>query len=136
MGSRHPAGECGRISCPCSGPPERSAKLESQLAPLSDAATDARERALQDARSNPRLLRSGITAATIKPEDMEKLPRVLLPGHQEEPRVASICTLYIRTTRGEFSKATFTAFLRTLHDNDALTVFELWNLPGFFAFAF
>src|SRR4051794_24801513 len=62
-------------------------KLESRLAALHapGADADARAHALHDARTNPRLLRSGITAATLKPEDMEKLPRVLLPNHQDEP---------------------------------------------------
>ena len=111
-------------------------KLEAQLAglPAAGPAADPRSAALHDLRTNPRLLRSGITAATIKPEDLLKLPRVVLPKRQEEPRVASICELYVRTVRGEFSPATFTSFIRYLQDHDPLTVFELWSLPAFLRF--
>jgi cyclic beta-1,2-glucan synthetase len=111
-------------------------KLEAQLAalPAPGGSGDARAHALHDLRTNPRLLRSGITAATFKPEDMGKLPRVLLPNHQDEPRAASVCTLYIHTTHGEFSENSFTAFIRTLQEHDPLTVFELWSLPAFLRF--
>jgi cyclic beta-1,2-glucan synthetase len=111
-------------------------KLESRLAALAapGADADARAHALHDVRTNPRLLRSGITAATIKPEDMDKLPRVLLPDHKDEPRAATICTVYIRATHGDYSEATFGAFIRTLQEHDPLTVFELWSLPGFLRF--
>src|SRR5579862_8141248 len=67
-------------------------KLETELASLPPAGPDAdlRTIALQDMRTNPRLLRSAITAANIKPQDMAKLPRVMLPNQQNEPRVASV----------------------------------------------
>jgi cyclic beta-1,2-glucan synthetase len=111
-------------------------KLEAELAPLPPPAADAdaRTRALHDLRTNPRLARSGITAVTVKPQDLVKLPRILLPQRQEQPRVAGICALYIRTVRGEFSVPTFTAFIRAFQEHDPLTVFELWNLPGFLRF--
>ena len=111
-------------------------KLETRLAaqPAPGANADARAHALHDVRTNPRLLRSGITAATIKPEDMGRLPRVLGPDHRDEPRAATICSLYIRTARGEYSEATFTSLIRTLQEHDPLTVFELWNLPAFLRF--
>ena len=76
-------------------------KLERDLAAQRGSAPDdPQARALHDVRTNPRLLRSGITAATIKPRDMERLPRVLLPKNQDEPRAATICAAYIRTVRG------------------------------------
>ena len=111
-------------------------KLEAELAALPAAARDADPRAMafHDLRTNPRLLRSGITAVSVKPRDLVKLPRVVLANRQEEPRTASICTLYIRTVRGDFSVPTFTAFLRTFQEHDPLTVFELWNIPGFLRF--
>ncbi len=111
-------------------------KLEAELAGLPPAAPDAdpRTRALHELRTNPRLLRSGITAATIKPEDLLKLPRVILPHRDDQPRVAGICALYLRTVRGEFSHKTLTAFIRDLQDHDPLTVFELWSLPAFLRF--
>ena len=110
--------------------------VESELAALhlDSAGADARTSAFLDMRANARLLRTGITAVSIKPEEMVRLPRVLRPNNQDEPRVAGICSLYIRTARGEFSEATFTAFIRALQEHDPLTVFELWNLPAFLRF--
>ncbi len=112
-------------------------KLEANLASLPPAPADADETmiALLDLRANPRLLRSCITAVTVKPRDMEKLPRVMLPKHQDEPRVVSLSALYLRTVRGDFSEPTLTAWIRALQAHDPLTVFELWNLPGFLRFS-
>ena len=111
-------------------------KLEAEVASLPHASSsdDSRMMALRDLRANPRLLRSAITAATIKPRDMEKLPRVILPNHQDEPRVLSVCALYIRAVRGECTTATFTSFIRILQARDPLTVFELWSIPAFLRF--
>src|SRR5579871_3031764 len=54
-------------------------KLEAQLAglPAISANADPRMKALHDLRTNPRLVRSGITAASIKHQDLVKLPRVI-----------------------------------------------------------
>src|SRR5215469_9388719 len=73
-------------------------KLEAALASLPAPTANAGPRmiGLHDMRANPRLLRSGITAATIKPADMLKLPRVLLPNRHEEPRVLAVCELYLQ----------------------------------------
>src|ERR1700676_797161 len=62
-------------------------KLESELAalPPAPADADAGRIALQDVRSNARLLRSGITSAMVKPLDMEKLPRIIPPDHEDQP---------------------------------------------------
>ena len=110
-------------------------KIEREVAGISfdPSASDPRTNAIRDLRANVRLLRSGITAATIKPQDMEKLPR-LVPTKEDEPRIAGVCALYIRAVRGEFSGSTFTAFIRALQDHDPLTVFELWNLAAFLRF--
>src|SRR5438874_6060424 len=72
-------------------------KLETDLAALHlhSAGADAPTSAILDMRANARLLRTGITAASLKPQEMLKLPRVLNPNHQDEPRAASICSLYI-----------------------------------------
>ncbi len=110
-------------------------KLEAELAALPSAAgADPRMTALNDMRAHARLLRTGITAVTLKPEDMDKLPRVIVSNRQDEPRTASICASYLSAVRGEFSESTFTSFIRTLQDHEPLTVFELWNLPGFLRF--
>ncbi|HEY1987708.1 MAG TPA: glucoamylase family protein [Terracidiphilus sp.] len=112
-------------------------KLENELTSLPSAPPDADLRliALLDLRANPRLLRSGITAGTVKPRDMAKLPRVILPNHQDEPRVATLCALYLRAVKGDFSSSTFSAFIRALQTHDPLTVFELWSIPSFLRFA-
>jgi cyclic beta-1,2-glucan synthetase len=111
-------------------------KIERELAALhvTAATNDARSSAFLDIRANARLLRSGITATTLKPQEMSKLPRLIRPGNQDEPRIVGLCTLFIRTVRGEFSEPTFNAFIRTLQEHDPLTVFELWNLPAFLRF--
>jgi len=111
-------------------------ELESQLAPLPATASpdDLRMIALLDLRANPRLLRSAITAVSKKPKDMAELPRVVLPTHQDEPRVATVASTYLRAVRGEFSEATLTAFVHALQSHDALLVLELWNLPAFLRF--
>ncbi len=112
-------------------------KLESQLAALPAMPQNPSQRqiALTDLRANPRLLRSAVMAGDVKPRDMEKLPRVLLPNHGEEPRIATISRLYLQTVRGDFSAPTFTTFIRLLQAHDPLTVFELWNIPSFLRFA-
>ena len=111
-------------------------ELELQLTPLPAAANpdDLRMIALLDLRGNPRLLRSAVTAVSGKPEDMAELPRVVLSSHNDEPRVATIASTYLRAVGGEFSDATFSAFVRALQAHDALLVIELWNFPGFLRF--
>jgi hypothetical protein len=112
-------------------------KLERELASLPAPAPDAAPRmvGLHDMRSNPRLLRSGISGATIKSSDMLKLPRVILPNRQDEPRVAAVCELYLQTAKGDFSQPAFTSFVRALQKHDPLTVFELWSIPAFLRFS-
>src|SRR4051794_37197727 len=77
-------------------------KLERELTALHlpSADADARTSAFVDMRSNARLLRTGITAVSMKPQEMLKLPRVLNPSHHDEPRVAGLCSLYIQTVQG------------------------------------
>ena len=78
-------------------------ELELQLTPLPAAANpdDLRMIALLDLRGNPRLLRSAVTAVSGKPEDMSELPRVVLSSHNDEPRVATIASTYLRAVGGE-----------------------------------
>ncbi len=112
-------------------------QLEKELTslPPSPSNPDARMIGLMDMRANPRLLRTAITAVTVKPRDLERLPRIALSDHKDEPRVAAVCALYLRTVRGQFSNETFTAFVRTLQKHDPLTVFEIWSIPAFLRFA-
>src|SRR5579863_1964194 len=89
-------------------------KLEAEVAalPPAPANADPRMAALLDVRNNPRLVRSGISAVTLKTQDLEKLPRVIAANRQDEPRAASVCRLYLASVRGQFSVATLIAFLR------------------------
>ncbi len=112
-------------------------KLEAELAslPATPPNNDPRVVALMDMRANPRVLRAAVSAGIVKPRDMEKLPRVMLPNHQDEPRIATLSNLYLRTVRGDFSAPTFNTFIHELQKNDPLTVFELWNIPAFLRFS-
>src|SRR5664279_1324775 len=111
-------------------------ELERTLTSLPATANpdDLRMIALLDLRGNPRLLRSAVTAVSGKAKDMAELPRVVLSSHNDEPRVATIASTYLRAVAGEFSDATFSAFVHALQAHDALLVIELWNLPGFLRF--
>jgi hypothetical protein len=112
-------------------------KLEAELAALPAAPPNPTPQmiGLMDMRANPRLLRSAVIAADVKPRDLRKLPRILVSGREDEPRIAAVSTLYLKTVRGEYSDATFTAFLGSMQAHDPLTVFELWQLPSFLRFA-
>jgi hypothetical protein len=111
-------------------------QLEQQLSslPASPANADPNLIALLDLRATPRLLRSGVSAVSNRPKDLEELPRVVLPGQKDEPRIATVAAAYLRAVKGDFSAPTFTAFVRTLQANDPFTVKELWAVPAFLRF--
>ena len=132
-----------RPGTPCTFPARANAarrglkQLESDLAqwPRSSAEEDAAQKllspAIVDLESNIRLLRSAVIAATENARAVARLPRVALPPRSEEPRAAAIAALYLRAVQGEFTTATFSAFIQELQTTDALTVGELWNMPAF-----
>jgi cyclic beta-1,2-glucan synthetase len=111
--------------------------LEAQLKslPASASPDDLRMIALLDLRGNSRLLRSAISAVSGKPKNMAELPRVVLSAHNDEPRVATIASTYLRAAGGIFSERTFTTFVQALQAHDALLVIELWNLPSVLRFS-
>jgi hypothetical protein len=111
--------------------------FEEDLARLPDApgAVGDHKVALLELRANQRLLRSAIGAVSDRPEVVAKIPRVVLPEHQDEPRVATAAAVYLRTIDGNFSAPTFCRFVEALQAHEPLTLDELWNIAGFLKFA-
>ena len=91
--------------------------------------------AMHELRANFRLLRSAIAAVTARPRHVARLPRVVLAGSQDEPRVASAASVYIRAVDGAFSAPTFQKFIHALQAHDPLTADELWDMGAFLKFA-
>lgn len=115
-------------------------RLEGELAqlPISPAETGARQiphhSALLDLRANPRLLRAAVTAVSDRPSLVARLPRVV-SGKKEEPRVAKIAEVYLKTVDGNFSGPTLSAFIRELQLREPLAIDELWNVASFLKFS-
>ncbi len=93
-----------------------------------------RHAAVLDLQSNLRLLRAAIMGIAENPREVAQLPRLHLAEHGEEPRIAAVARLYLRTVESRFSAETFTLFIQDLQAEDPLTVKELWNLPAFLPF--
>ena len=66
---------------------------------------------------------------------MAGLPRVLLAGLQDEPRVVAVAIAYLRAVDGIFSAPTFRTFVHALQAHEPLTLHELWDLASFLKFA-
>ena len=58
----------------------------------------------------------------------------VLPGAQDQPRVAAAACEYFRAVDGDFSEATFRVFILALQTYDPLTLDELWDLGSFLRF--
>src|ERR1022692_367560 len=91
--------------------------------------------ALHELRTNFRLLRSAVTAVSDRPGQVASLPRVVLAGLQDEPRVAAAATAYLGAVDGKFSASTFQAFILALQAHEPLTLNELWDIAAFLKFA-
>jgi hypothetical protein len=111
-------------------------QLEKDLAAITEGADSADPRipGLLEIRTNPRMLRSAVTAVEPKPHDHNELPRVILDGKVNEPRTATLCETYLRAVNGEASAATFAIFVRALQTHEPLTLSEIWQLPAFLRF--
>jgi hypothetical protein len=107
--------------------------LEQNLASLTTMAEDRRS-AFAELRASSRLLRSTITAVADMPRVVARLPRVVLPKQQDEPRVAALASLYLRTVNGNFSAQTFKDFIRAVQVHEPLFLDELWNISSFLRF--
>lgn len=101
---------------------------------VSNVAEDRRS-ALSELRANHRLLRGALNAVSEKSRVIDQLPRVILPGQQDEPRVSSISTLYLCAVNGEFSAQSLQDFIQLLQQREPLALEELWNIASFLKFA-
>ena len=90
--------------------------------------------ALLDLHANARLLRAAVRAVSDKPRVVTLLPRVVLPDHKGEPRVATIASAYLCAIGGNFSAPAFRDFINALQAHDPLTLDELWNASAFLKF--
>jgi len=91
--------------------------------------------ALQHLRTNFRLLGAAAAAVLDRPRAVERLPRVVLAGSQDQPRIAAAAFEYLRAVDGDFSEATFRIFILAVQTYDPLTLEELWDLGSFLKFA-
>ncbi|MGH9604448.1 MAG: glucoamylase family protein, partial [Terracidiphilus sp.] len=111
--------------------------LESFLArssmsfPKDDPRLSAYRSVLFDLRANLRLLRAAIIAVSGRPQHVAQLPRIVVTGRKDEPRVAAVANAYLRAVDGDFSVPTFHAFVREFQAREQLTVDELWDFPAF-----
>jgi hypothetical protein len=91
--------------------------------------------ALHELRAHFRLLSSAIAAVSERPRHAPRLPRILLAGRQDEPRVAAAASAYLRAVDGDFSAPTFHAFIHALQAHEPLIVDELRSIAAFLKFA-
>lgn len=115
--------------------PVRVAAARRNLAHLEkELAAGAANPAFNELRENPRLLRSALITVSANPKIVAQLPRVVLPNKEEEPRAASVASLYWNAVDGTFTPQTFSAFIRELQTHEPLLLNELWNIAGFLRF--
>ncbi len=110
-------------------------RLEIELANLpQNARSDEPLAGLRELRANPRLLRAAVSAVTPQPHDRDDLPRVLVAGKREEPRVATLATAYLDAVLGEVSAASLALFVQELQVHEPLILIEIWNIPAYLNF--
>ncbi len=90
--------------------------------------------AMQVLRTHFRLFPAAAAAVLDRPSAVDRLPRVVLPGSQDQPRIAAAACEYLRAVEGAFSEATFRVFIFALQTCDPLTLDELWDLGSFLRF--
>ena len=110
--------------------------LEVELASMRNSSKLAKTSAsaLLELRANARLLRAAVRAVSDRPRVVALLPRVVLPAHKDEPRVATIASAYLHAVGGNFSAPAFRDFIEALQKHDPLTLDELWNASAFLKF--
>lgn len=91
--------------------------------------------ALLDLRTNSRLIAAAIKKALGKRDEADRLPRVAIPGKEDEPRIAAISREYLRAAGGVCSPSSLVEFIQILQASDALTLHELWNVGDFLKYA-
>jgi cyclic beta-1,2-glucan synthetase len=112
-------------------------RLEKDLAGLPDSpGRDGRPiRGLLEVRSSRRMLRSAVAAITPRPRDRDSLPRVLVDGKRDEPRIASLAAAYLDAAEGDVSPASLEFFVNEVQDHEPLILIEIWNIPTYLNFA-
>jgi len=90
--------------------------------------------AVQELRTNFRLFPPAAAAVLDRPDEVDRLPRVVLANSQDQPRIAAAASRYLRAVDGDFSEATFRVFIHALQTYDPLTLNELWELGSFLRF--
>ena len=91
--------------------------------------------AMNELCANFGLMRSAITAVSGRPRHLAGLPRVIMAGLPDEPRVSAAASAYLRAVDGTFSPPTFHKFVHSLQAHEPLTLDELWDLAAFLKFA-
>lgn len=91
--------------------------------------------AILELRANFRLLRAALAAVSERPRHVARLPRVMLAGKQDEPRVASVAATYLRAVDGVFAAPTFQEFVHAIQAHEPLIINELWDVGAFLKFA-
>jgi hypothetical protein len=134
-----PSGKCA-FSKRAQAALESLKKLESDLGRWHSAhaeeevQSDSQKSVALELRSSSRLLRSAILAVSTCPEEIARLPRVILSDGQDEPRAATAAALYLAAVDGDFSESTFRTFMNALQDHEPFNVDELWYMAAFLRF--
>ena len=100
-----------------------------------DPSLSACRSAMHELRANFGLLRSALSAIYNRPRHVAGLPRVVMAGYQDEPRIAAVASIYLRAVDAVFSPPTFHNFVHALQAHEPLTLLELWDLAAFLKFA-
>jgi cyclic beta-1,2-glucan synthetase len=90
---------------------------------------------LLEVRSSRRVLRSAVAAITPHPRDRDSLPRVLVDGRRDEPRIASLAAAYLDAAKGYVSAASLEFFVHEVQVHEPLILIEIWNIPTYLNFA-
>jgi cyclic beta-1,2-glucan synthetase len=110
-------------------------RLEKELMRLPEDASSGKPiSGLLELRSTPRLLRSAVAAVIPQPRDRDDLPRVILTGNREEPRVATLGAAYLDAVKGEVSAASLALFVKELQVHEPLILIEIWSIPTYLGF--
>lgn len=91
--------------------------------------------AMHELRLNFGLLRSALAVVSDRPHQLSGLPRVVVPGLQDEPRISTVAIAYLGAVDGAFSAPTFHTFINALQAHEPFTLDELWDLAAFLKFA-
>ena len=110
-------------------------RLEIELARLPEKPAGGKVvTGLLELRSTPRLLRSAVAGVTPQPRDRDDLPRVLVDGKREEPRVATLAAAFVDAVRGDVAAATLVLFVNEIQVHDPLVLVEIWSIPAYLNF--